>query len=57
MEEAQQGSNGTESQTTVIPTSQFPQVAQQEKKTPFRKYSFLNTFLHYWCQNYWKSNC
>lgn len=32
MEEAQQGSNGTESQTTVIPTSQFPQIAQQVKR-------------------------
>lgn len=31
MEEAQQGSNGTDSQTTVIPTSQFPQIAQQVK--------------------------
>uniref|UniRef100_H3DAQ2 Activating transcription factor 1 n=1 Tax=Tetraodon nigroviridis TaxID=99883 RepID=H3DAQ2_TETNG len=29
MEEAQQGSNGTKSLTTVIPTSQFPQIGQQ----------------------------
>lgn len=32
MEETQKGSNGTESQTTVIPTSQFPQVAHQVKR-------------------------
>lgn len=55
MEETQQGSNGTESQTTIIPTSQFPQIAQQVE-SPFTKYSLINTFLYYCCQSYWKRN-
>lgn len=43
MEEAQQGSNGTESQTTVIPTSQFPQIAQQVKR-PRHEIQFYKYF-------------
>lgn len=42
MEEVQQGSNGTESQTAIIPTtitsSQFSQIAQQVTNRSLSKY-------------------
>lgn len=44
MEEAQQGSNGPESQTAVIPTSPFAQIAQQGKTPPPRN-TLLEIFL------------
>lgn len=52
MEEVQQGSNGTESQTAIIPTtittSQFSQIAQQVNRSLVHKesYKYCHTFVY-----------